>query len=210
VAGVLLFFEFLPEVANLLSLPGDRVPALSLAGIQAAVALGTLGVLLWLIARHRLTAATREPLALLFVLNGGLFFIAAMVRVYEAARTEARFTIVQAIVLLAALLWDTLMSGEAITNVEGTIFPRHTRVLLFLGYIMLVSSAVLYFSSWQLQATNASTEPFFESEQWPQYGLIGLGVPLLIAGFMMQVGRSLGEQHTVEEGAAGIPEAVGT
>jgi hypothetical protein len=75
-------------------------------------------------------------------------------------------------------------------------------VLLFLGYIMLVSTAVLYFTSWQVQATGAPVaEAIFESELWPREGLLGLGVPLLFVSFTLGLTRWLAQRNLRGEGA---------
>lgn len=191
VGGVLLFEQYLPELAAVARIPAERVPSLDLAGVRVVAALATLAMLGWLLVRRAPWANAAEPLALLFALNGGLLVVAIMAALYQGA-LSVRFSVAQAVIVLLALLWDTTMSGEQITNVEGTRFPRPARVLLFLGYIMLVAAAVLYFSSWQVGATGTQgVEPVFESEFWPRAGLLGLGMPLLLVGFTLELTRWL-------------------
>jgi hypothetical protein len=202
VCGALLFGQYLPQVAAVARLPAERVPSLDLAGMRVVVALATLGLLGWMLGRRAPPAAdVAEPLAMLFALNGGLLVVALMAALYEGALL-VRFGVAQAVIVLLALLWDTTMSGEQVTNVEGRLFPRPARVLLFLGYIMLVSAAVLYFTSWQVQATGAPVaEAIFESELWPREGLLGLGVPLLFVSFTLGLTRWLAQRNLRGEGA---------
>jgi hypothetical protein len=202
VCGALLFGQYLLQVAAVARLPAERVPSLDLAGMRVVVALATLGLLGWMLGRRAPPAAdVAEPLAMLFALNGGLLVVALMAALYEGALL-VRFGVAQAVIVLLALLWDTTMSGEQVTNVEGRLFPRPARVLLFLGYIMLVSAAVLYFTSWQVQATGAPVaEAIFESELWPREGLLGLGVPLLFVSFTLGLTRWLAQRNLRGEGA---------
>ncbi|MBO0701781.1 MAG: hypothetical protein J2P38_02535 [Candidatus Dormibacteraeota bacterium] len=98
----------------------------------------------------------------------------------------ARFTLVQGVVLVAAMLWDVLMSGESFTNTGGLAVPRHTRVLIYLGYTVLVVTTVLFLSSVQIQGGGTAGQQF-ESDTWPQLGIAALGPPLLITFFLVNL-----------------------
>ncbi|MCA1597447.1 MAG: hypothetical protein LC769_00225 [Chloroflexi bacterium] len=167
VGSLTLFFSELPTMrlvyghALPLLPPGQH---LHIPGYQAAVALASLLVLGLLVARRCLTARCSALLALIFGLNIALQVVAWIFDGYgRASDLSGRLSIAQGAIVLLALLWDVTMSGEEITNVEGRIFARHTRVLLFFGYVMLVATQVLYYSSLQVQATGAAAEAQFET-----------------------------------------------
>jgi hypothetical protein len=90
------------------------------------------------------------------------------------------------VVLVVAMLWDVLMSGESFTNTGGFAVPRHTRVLMYLGYTLVVVTTVLFLSSVQVQGGGSAGQAF-ESDIWPQVGIAALGPPLLITFFVVNL-----------------------
>ena len=176
VASLLFALNELPSLGSLLG--SLSLPALSLVGLQAFVATATLAFVGWRAVRRRL-ADSAESLALLLTLNIALQVLAWLYRLYSQGESLARLSIAQALVILFALVWDVVVSGERITNRHGRLVPRHSRVLLYLGYIMLVATAVLFFSAVRGGA-GGSAHPLFESEMWPQIGLVLLGVPFVV------------------------------
>jgi hypothetical protein len=174
----------------------NPIPYVGTHAIQAGVDLGTLVVVGWLTLRRRPAPYLVELAALLLTLNVGLLILTWRSAIYDAAQKLSNAsTMAQAIVILLAVLWDVTMSGKTITNVSGRLFPRHSRVLLYFGYIMLVSTAVLYFSGpWSGtvgEGIDAAGWPRFETELWPQNGLVALGVPLLLSVFAIHTGHLL-------------------
>jgi hypothetical protein len=160
--------------------------SLRLPGIQAAVAVATLCWLAVALAREELE---RAPLTELVVLGGGLQVLAWLSSLYKtAALVGAQLSIVQAVVILLALSWELIVSGEPVTNGDSRAFPRVSRVLLFCGYIMLVATAVLLFSSLRAHGSGALLEPQFESEGWPALGIVQLGVPVLLCVAALRLG----------------------
>lgn len=154
-------------------------------------------------------------LALLaLILNGSLQVVSWVYDLLGAAmEVSSHFTVAGAVIIILALLWDATMPGETITNVDGAIFPRRSRVLLFFGYMSVTATNLLYFSTLTVQATGAHLEAQFESDVWVQNGLMLLGVPLLLTLFLLRLGRwrhasgdatSAGEE-TGEAGIPGIP-----
>jgi hypothetical protein len=83
------------------------------------------------------------------------------------------------------------MSGGEVTNVEGRRFPRNTRILLYAGYTMLVSTLVLFFGPVTPNSIIGQPDLFFvfNPDLWPRYGLLLLGVPLLVTNFVLGVSR---------------------
>jgi hypothetical protein len=170
--------------------------AVALGGVQLAVALFTLVALAWLALRGRLDAGRASVVARLFVLNGALLLIGilyvavanAKVFVGTFSRGVGPFA---AILIVLAFFWDFLTSGEEVTNVDGRRFPRHTRILLYAGYTMLVSTMVLFFGPVTPDTIIGQPDLFFvfNPDLWPRYGLLLLGVPLLVTNFVLGIGR---------------------
>jgi hypothetical protein len=192
-ATLVAFGQFDLLTSTLLPIPRTRLPHLSLTSLMASAALGTLLVLAWAIYKRRMREL-QGLFALLLTLIVGLQVVAWIFDLYSQS-SQLRFTIAQAAVLLLALTWEITMSGKAITNQGGAWFPRHSRVLLYFGYIMLTSAAILFFSSVRVQSTGTSVEPLFEGEFWPRSGLILLGAPLLFTVFMLRLVNWIGTRH---------------
>jgi hypothetical protein len=153
-----------------------------------AVAAWTLVGLAFLAATRRLTPDVVPVLRLTLVVLLALVGLRLLHDdVFGAARSSGEgLPLIQAVVLMLALLWDVAMSGENLTNAEGRRVPRHTRVLIYLGYVMLVATAVLFFSS--LKGPGAEEAAWFESDQWPQFGIYTMGVPLVLTFFFVNLG----------------------
>ncbi|HEX4216687.1 MAG TPA: hypothetical protein VIA06_25505 [Candidatus Dormibacteraeota bacterium] len=166
--------------------PGWADPV-SIGGVAAAVGAGALLYASALAVLGRLREH-RTPVRLVLVLLLGLAGLWALDDIlFEGAiRGSARFTVVQALVLLVALLWDVAMSGEYMTNVRGRHLPRHSRVLLYFGYTMLVATAVMWSVSIRVLPGGLAYQ--FDSDQWPQLGIWLMGAPLLLTMFWLGIG----------------------
>ncbi|HZS15686.1 MAG TPA: hypothetical protein VFC09_13910 [Candidatus Dormibacteraeota bacterium] len=189
VSGAIVVAATVPHVLHAF-FHGPDGPSLVLPdGLQVAVAAVALVVVGVAAARRRLQAAA-PLLTLLVVLLAGLQVIAWIADLYGAAQdVSGRFSVAQALVLVLALAWDLVMSGYSITNRDSRGVPRHARVLLWMGYIVLVASAVLLFSSMRVSGGGQPIEPVFESELWPHAGLVILGAGLVMTLFLMAVPR---------------------
>ncbi|HEX4216016.1 MAG TPA: hypothetical protein VIA06_22070 [Candidatus Dormibacteraeota bacterium] len=130
------------------------------------------------------------PLRLVLILVVGFLGLRLLYSyVFQTAlEASARFTLVQAVVLLLAILWDVAMSGENLTNLQGWHVPRHSRVLLYFGYVIMVATAVLFFSSLHAPPGEGTD---FESDMWPQLGILLMGPPLLLTFFFANLGHWL-------------------
>lgn len=210
VLGILQFSYYLPQLIVLL------IPQVHLgfyfSSVLLTVSVGTLVALCWLLIKRKITSENTNLLTLLLVLNGGLWFVSFMYWLYSRASdsglNQTGTIILQALLLGVAFGWDIFTSGESMNKGKSN-FPRHTRLLLFLGYIMLASTAVLYFSS-QVSLPGGVLLPpdklFFDSENWPQVGILRLGAPLIITTFILQVtywwgsrNPQLADEKTVNE-----------
>jgi len=177
---------------------------LDLDGLRAAFAIVTLLAAAVLLLRRRLR---RDAwlLGMLLAVDVSLQVLAWVNLLFDntaavAGHTTAGLSIGAGVILLAALLLELVASGDAITNKHGRLFPRPSRVLLYLGYILMVAAAVLYFASLYAPDTGALRESQFDSEQWVQEGVIFLGPALVLALFIGGVVRHGREQpHDVED-----------
>lgn len=178
--------------------------SLDLDGVRAIFAMATLVVCIAVVLRRRLRQDA-WMLALLLAVDVSLQVLAWVNLLFDrtasvAERTTGGFSIGAAVVLLVALLLELVASGDAITNKHGRWFPRPSRVLLYLGYILMVASAVLFFASLHNPENGSLRESLFDSEQWVQEGVIFLGPALVLALFVGGVARHGREQpHDVED-----------
>jgi len=92
----------------------------------------------------RKTTERRDKIVhLLLALNLALLLAYAFSAAYGfGSAAGERHDAMKGIVILLALSWEIAISGE-LTNYATRSFPRNSRVLLFLGYVMLVAFGVL-------------------------------------------------------------------
>jgi hypothetical protein len=160
-------------------------PRLALHAFQLVVAVATLLLIAALAVRRlRNPTASREGTARLLVLalglNAGLLIVDTASTIFGGvASSGQKFTLAQTALLIGAAFWDLAMSGEQVTNVEGRNVPRTSRVLIYLGYTMVVATLVLFLSS--LYATSRLQVALPDTvSQLSRAGLYFLGVPLLV------------------------------
>jgi hypothetical protein len=177
---------------------GHHLLSLQIGGVQALAGLATFGYMI-VVAHGRWTAARRNGredtkrtsvisrrFGSLFVLNCSLLLTwAAGVLYGTASRVGSTLAVVQGIVVIAALLWELIFSGELLNcGKPESALPRRARLLLYLGYLLLTASAVLQLSTLRSPATGARVE-VFDAETIVQVGIIELGVPLAITVFLI-------------------------
>jgi hypothetical protein len=168
------------------SLTDASIPQPSLSGAQVVVALATLAVAALVV---RGTPRLVTPLRLLLTLLAATQVLRWLFDLYTGAmELSGHFTIAQAVILVLAMCWDVAMSGETVTNVHGHHVPRHSRVLLYFGYTVLVATTVLYFTSRRAVEGGDRLHSLIENDTWPQYGLLFLGLPLLLTFFLLNLG----------------------
>jgi uncharacterized membrane protein YhaH (DUF805 family) len=177
---------------------GHHLLSLQIAGVQALAGLATFGYMI-VVALRRWHAARRNDredtqrtseisrrLGSLFVLNCSLLLTWAAGILYgTASRVGSTLAVAQGIVVIAALLWELIFSGELLNcGKPASALPRRARLLLYLGYLLLTASAVLQLSTLRSPATGARVE-VFDAETIVQVGIIELGVPLAITVFLI-------------------------
>ena len=119
-----------------------------------------------------------------------MWTLVGMAALYDHALAASRIAIWAAVIVLVAMAWDVVMSGESMTN-EGTRrIPRATRVLAFLGYVLLVAATVLFYSGQKVTGTGQAAEPLFEPEAITRNGLFRLAFPLAVLMFLLRFGRN--------------------
>lgn len=190
---------------------------LSLPGLQQAVAAATLALVVYIVLRRRNDARWLDLARLALALNIGLLVIAGMIRLYDIAiglsksSSDHPISWAEALIVLIALGWDLVMSGEVFTNRDDKGFPRHTRLLLYMGYIMLTATLVMYFSAQSFVfGTAGAHEALFESEPWPQFGLAVLGLPMVITTFALAATLWAGRLRDTAKPAPDMEEAIAT
>lgn len=171
--------------------PGHNLTPFHLEGIQTLIGLASLAWLVWVLV-HRGLERSMRTLQLVLTVNIGLQIVAWFYDLYAQSQGVPNFTVAQAVILLLAFLVDVLLSGEGITNRDGPLFPRRSRVHLYFGYVLLTVAVVLYFSSLRYQASGDAVASQFESDAYPQTGLLQFGVPLLFTMFLLAVFRIRG------------------
>jgi len=177
---------------------GHHLLSLQIGGVQALAGLATFGYMIvvalrrWLAARRndrenaQRTSAISHRLGSLFVLNCSLLLTWAVGILYgTASRVGSTLAVVQGLVVMAALLWELIFSGELLNcGKPASALPRRARLLLYLGYLLLAASAVLQLSTLRSPSTGARVE-VFDAETIVQIGIIELGVPLAITVFLI-------------------------
>jgi hypothetical protein len=94
----------------------------------------------------------------------------------------------QALVVLAALAWDIVNSGEAITNKHSDAFPRLGRVAMFMGYVMSVALLVMVSTASHLvNPLTGEAMKGLDSEGLVAVGLILFGAPFVFVMAMLRL-----------------------
>jgi hypothetical protein len=184
---------------------GSVLPIPLFAGDESApvvslffyIAVATLAVLAWLAARRGAAPGTREILVLLLVLNGGLVVLYLLwALMYELIRGVAETSdLIAGLVVFAALTWDILLSGRTITNVQGTFFPRRSRVYLFFAFVALAVATIVFWGSLHLAPGEPAgdflelAKGYTDTERLVELGIGSLGPPLLLTFFIVRLGR---------------------
>ncbi|HEX4212578.1 MAG TPA: hypothetical protein VIA06_04525 [Candidatus Dormibacteraeota bacterium] len=132
----------------------------------------------------RWSARPLALLRLLLVLILGLQLVYWLHAAFQTAIEHGEsFSLLQGLLLVAAMLWDLATSGSAITNRGGSRAPRHSRVLIYLGYTLFASSAVAFGSLIPLHSLGDS------ADGWVEIGIDIIGPAFLTTYFAFGVLR---------------------
>ena len=129
----------------------------------------------------------RRRLGSLLALNVSMLLVWGAAILYAtAAHLGDALAILQGLIVLLALTWDFFSSGEMLNHGGAkSIMPRRARILVYLGYLLLTLSVVL-----ELGTLRAPTPGMplnvISTEMMVEVGIVGLGVPLVIAIFLVR------------------------
>lgn len=182
------------------SLPLTSAPtAQALRALQVFVSGATVLVATLFLVRG-MTGIRSHLLVELLQLNIALLFLGGFLWFYSRLSLAGEKTVwAQAALLVILKVWDLLISGKDVTNVNGRVFQRRFLLLLYLGYIMFVSTAILHFSSQQLADTTLGIDRFFEAETLLRQGILWLGSPLLLVGFFFRIRRLMSPTRYLDD-----------
>lgn len=182
--ATLLFFG--DAVGRVLGGESAHWPYLSQDGLLLGVGVfGALAVIAGLRARPDFR---RRLLVAIVGLTATVWALEGMSVVYEHALKASRVSVWAAAIVLVAMAWDITMSGESLTNHGSRHAPRETRVLSFLGYVLLLAATVLFYSVQRAISSGVATEAFFEPEAVTMAGLFRVGLPVAVLLFLLRLG----------------------
>jgi hypothetical protein len=184
-----------------------NAPYLGVEGLKSIAALSTIAVVVYAVtkrAMHRLIV----PISLLITLTVSLELLTWIDLLFgKTTDTTGRVALFAGVVLVVALVWELASSGQGLTNWHSQKFPRESRVLLYGGYILLVSAAVLFYSSLHDAASATLLKSQFDAEEWVREGILFLGVPLAITLYLLGLLRW---RHQHGDGAEPSPIEAGS
>jgi hypothetical protein len=115
------------------------------------------------------------------------------------------FTAGQALIILLALAWDLVSSGETITNHHSESFPRLARAATFIAYIVSVALLVMVSTAghFVLPLRGEAVENVFNSEALVAVGLVMFGAPFIFSMSILRLRNVLvaadAEPHLASE-----------
>lgn len=168
---------------------------------QLVIAALSLLFLLWSRKINRTREFHDQAVHLFLALNICLLLAGGLLTTYHyASSVGEESNTIKGIVVLLVLTLDIFISGH-ITNRSSRSFPRNSRVLLYLGYILLVGLLVFCFASLttHLGATRVTA---FDSENLVESGILLLGVPFLLVVFARRTTALLLAPKAAAEGSS--------
>lgn len=193
---------------------GVHMPQISdsdyLAALQLVLALGALGYVIYVAIRTHLALSAVDQF------SSALWLIFALEVLHWSVDSSTYTTylglgtgVAAAGVLLLAILWDILSSGQQTTNSQQSETVINARTRLYLTYIILASATILYFASLRIAGTQLASGQTDSSvfNGFANLGLLYLGVPFIMQAFFRRVGRWHAEQYPAPQKASSGPLA---
>lgn len=201
--GLLFVALNTPQLANVFGLPVIPTTQLKVPAIKLVVLTATLLTLATLALRGQLTRALAEPFAIVLGLIMGLQVIYWFLVLVQPALSSvlSASVIVAALLFLVAIVWDFLLAGDQVTNRASAVFPRETRVLLYLGYMLVSTATLVFLKSVRFVGTEQIVPLDSQSNTLAGYGAIGLGLPLIAYTFVQGLAHWRGTQGGGSHGA---------
>ncbi len=176
-------------------------------GTMLAIAVGSLLGIMALLWVSRSGKDVRGPLFHIVVLNVGCLAIYGLAfGVYAGALAAGeQAELIEALVVFVAIVWDILVSGHSITNIEGKMFSRRSRVFLFFGYVFLVMATIVFWSSAEIIESPMKDwmKMLGSPETFVQLGIALFGPATLLTLFVLRVGKWLPGRGAESLNAAG-------
>lgn len=207
VAGLMLGFTYLPGLISaarqtaphmsITTAPSHTyslglAPVLTVPALQMVCAVTTIFILLVLIGRRQVSTHTNLIWRLL-VLNISLQVLHWILSAFSATDAVAvRFTVLQGVLLVVALLWDLITTGFGLALEAPRTRAASSRFLLFAGYSMVSGVLVLCAS-----VLPTSTGAFANQTTWTTYGGLILGFGLILTVFLVNRERPRASTATV-------------
>lgn len=180
-----------------LAVAGHGQLRLEIGGVQALAGLATLGYVAVYVFRRLASGrqgsggraekqqAILEKIGSFFVLDCSLLLIWGAAILYgKAASIGETLAIVGSVVVLLAMTWDFMFSGEMLNEGEAdALMPRRSRILAYLGYLLLTLAVVLLLGTLRSATTGAHIGVV--GEGLVEAGIVAFGVPLAITLFLV-------------------------
>jgi hypothetical protein len=125
------------------------------------------------------TAGVNAALALLLIT--GCFWLYT----FLADRSEASH-VIRGVVVCVGLSWELFISGPTLNAQATPAFPISSRAFLFMGYLILVATAVFMFPA--IEIWGSMEMEAFDPEALVAAGIVAFGVALVFAEAMRRVG----------------------
>jgi hypothetical protein len=174
----------------------EGIPHVNLRGVEVAAAVVLIAALIaTLVGRSAaIRSRARAVLAPIAILAATILLLDPLFTLYAEAAAAGILGAAEVAFLLAAFLWDVAFSGD-VTNGDGRVVHRPARVLIYMGYMLAVSAAVLYFSTGH-SLGSLRVEEFFDPPADTTLSLIFVGFGFAIATCAIRIAavRSQGEQ----------------
>jgi hypothetical protein len=178
-----------------LAIAGHGLLRLEIGGVQALAGLATLVCVAVYVFRRLASSregsggkqqATLEKIGSLFVLDCSLLLVWSAAILYgKAAGIGETLAIAGSLVVVLALTWDFMSSGEMLNEGEAdSLMPRRSRILVYLGYLLLTLAVVLLLGTLR-SATTGAHIGVVGVEGLVEVGIVAFGVPLAITLFLV-------------------------
>jgi hypothetical protein len=146
----------------------------ALLGLLAIAAVGTA-----VLAGRKAQSIIGQALASAIVVTV-LFYL------YTYSVGGAESQVIRAGIILLALSWELMTSGSNLNpDRENKIFPRASRVFMFVGYLLLVATCVFVFNEPQRLATG-DVQGSFDTEMMVANALATFGSALILSRALRQ------------------------
>jgi hypothetical protein len=181
--GIAVTFYFLIGSIGILQFYGGL--------IEYFLAFVTVFILITLLLGRRINKEYVPFLNALLILNASLLCLAFIFFLFLGIQSVgSQLSILAGLLLIFALTWDLMTSGDEITNRNSEGFPRLARIYLYVSYVILASALTAYFASRGTvsnQTGNDSLDFLFDPHTWARIGIQVLGVPVILTMFLIHV-----------------------